>query len=188
LPDYPIIGESGGGEKMRETLFEETFQAYEDLTKNWYYECPYCGGFSQSRKNLRRHVGKIHREKVGDFTIKYRGGRTIPPHGIQELKESPRVQQRNLELPRLNVISSSVKLIDRSDGVFIKLHNKLLDYTGSLCDEAGMMCHENTARRRLAINIAKNDVQILERLVEKECKIRGWEEYYEKKSQLAHYK
>ncbi len=46
------------------------------------YECPYCGETTPSRRLLRVHIGSIHREKVDDFTVRYRGGRTIPPHGV----------------------------------------------------------------------------------------------------------
>ena len=67
-------------------------------------------------------------------------------------------------------------------GVFKKLYQRLIEYVESVCDEAETMCHENTARRRLAFNIAENDGQILEHLVKKECKIRGWEEPNDDKS------
>ena len=49
-----------------------------------YYDCPYCGELLPSRKTLRRHVGKTHREKVDDFTVRYSGGLAIPPQGMQE--------------------------------------------------------------------------------------------------------
>ncbi len=47
------------------------------------YECPYCGKTTPSRRLLRVHIGSIHREKVDDFTVIYRGGRTIPLHRVR---------------------------------------------------------------------------------------------------------
>ncbi len=69
-----------------EAQLEEISRKSENLVMSWHYECPYCSELLPSRKTLRRHVGKVHREKVDDFTGRYRGGRTIPPLDIQELQ------------------------------------------------------------------------------------------------------
>jgi len=58
---------------------------------------------------------------------------------------------------------------------FEKLHQVLLSYVKKICDETEVICHENSARRNLAINIARTDGRILERLVIKECNERKWE-------------
>ena len=76
---------------------------------NWYYECPYCRELLPSRKALRGHVGRVHREKVDDFMVRYRGGRTIPPRGIKELQVVRGKPYHTLESPRVGVTSSSVK-------------------------------------------------------------------------------
>ena len=43
------------------------------------FECPYCLKTRPSARELRRHVGAEHRDKVDDFARNYHGGRIIPP-------------------------------------------------------------------------------------------------------------
>lgn len=43
------------------------------------YDCPYCYESLPSPRELRRHVGKVHQDKLDDFTYTYHGGRLIPP-------------------------------------------------------------------------------------------------------------
>lgn len=61
------------------------------------------------------------------------------------------------------------------DNEFKILYNDLLKYVNKICDTVTSLCHSDANKRRLALNIAESDGHILERLVEKECKKRGWE-------------
>lgn len=55
-----------------------------------------------------------------------------------------------------------------------RLYQRLLDYVKYICNEAETMCQEKSDRRRLAINIAETDGNVLGLLVTKECQKRGW--------------
>ncbi|UCD43964.1 MAG: carboxymuconolactone decarboxylase family protein [Candidatus Bathyarchaeota archaeon] len=57
-----------------------------------------------------------------------------------------------------------------------RLYQRLLDYVKYICNEAETMCEEKSDRRRLAINIAETDGNVLGLLVTKECQKRGWGE------------
>jgi AhpD family alkylhydroperoxidase len=54
------------------------------------------------------------------------------------------------------------------------LRKRLGNYVRSVCDTSEAMCHGSKNRRRLALNIAKTDGDVLRRLVEKESDKRGW--------------
>jgi len=57
-----------------------------------------------------------------------------------------------------------------------RLFQQLWKYVDSLCDEVEAVCSSDDGRRKLALNIAKSDSRIIERLVRKECDNRGWED------------
>ena len=55
-----------------------------------------------------------------------------------------------------------------------KLYQRLVDYVKYICNEAESMCQEKSDRRRMALNIAETDGNVLGLLVTKECQKRGW--------------
>jgi AhpD family alkylhydroperoxidase len=62
------------------------------------------------------------------------------------------------------------------DSEYKKLYEHLLDYVKCICNEAEVMCEGNADRKRLALNIAETDGNVLNLLVQKECQKRGWME------------
>lgn len=57
-----------------------------------------------------------------------------------------------------------------------RLYQQLWKYVESLCDEVEATSDTDEGRRRLALNVARSDSRIIERLVRKECDDRGWED------------
>lgn len=57
-----------------------------------------------------------------------------------------------------------------------KLHERLLEYVKYICNEADSTCDNDLDRRRLAVNIAETDGNVLSLLTTKECQKRGWNE------------
>lgn len=64
--------------------------------------------------------------------------------------------------------------VDDVEGRFKELYLDLLDYVDSICDTSDEVCYDDSAKRRLALNIAESDGRIMRRLVAKECNNRGW--------------
>ena len=60
------------------------------------------------------------------------------------------------------------------DSDFKELYKKLLVYGQDICNEAERVCNDNESRVNLARNIAQSDGHVLENLVIKECRKRGW--------------
>ena len=57
-----------------------------------------------------------------------------------------------------------------------KLHEHLLDYVNHICTEVEEICENDPDRKKLALNIAATDGNVLSLLVTKECQKRGWRE------------
>jgi len=57
-----------------------------------------------------------------------------------------------------------------------RLYQQLWKYVDSLCDEVEATSNSEEDMRRLALNIARSDSRIIERLVRKECDDRGWKD------------
>lgn len=57
-----------------------------------------------------------------------------------------------------------------------KLHEHLLDYVNHICEEVEEICENDPDRKKLALNIAETDGNVLSLLVTKECQKRGWRE------------
>jgi AhpD family alkylhydroperoxidase len=57
-----------------------------------------------------------------------------------------------------------------------KLHEHLLDYVNHICKEVEEVCDNDPDRKKLALNIAETDGNVLSLLVTKECHKRGWGE------------
>lgn len=55
-----------------------------------------------------------------------------------------------------------------------KLFERLQDYVKYICNETETMCQIKSDRRRMALNIAETDGNVLGLLVTKECQKRGW--------------
>ncbi|MCW4051036.1 MAG: carboxymuconolactone decarboxylase family protein [Candidatus Bathyarchaeota archaeon] len=57
-----------------------------------------------------------------------------------------------------------------------KLHEHLLDYVNHICEEVEELCDNDPDRKKLALNIAETDGNVLSLLITKECHKRGWGE------------
>jgi len=82
------------------------------------FECPYCGETCPSQRELRRHVGGEHRDRVDDFLLTYRGGRIIPQverGGIVILGAGVAGLKVALNLDRSLPSPKRITLIDRND-------------------------------------------------------------------------
>jgi len=55
-----------------------------------------------------------------------------------------------------------------------RLFQQLMEYVDKVCDEVERICSDDADRKRLALNIAKSDSRVIERVVRKECDNRGW--------------
>ena len=62
------------------------------------------------------------------------------------------------------------------DAEYKKLHEHLLDYVNHICKEVEEICDNDPDRKKLALNIAETDGNVLSLLVTKECQKRGWRE------------
>lgn len=86
-------------------------------------------------------------------------------HALEEFKE---IEEEEL------ILCARAQLA--VDCEYKKLYYRLIDYVKCICNETETLCRGNTARRRLALNIAESDGSVLVRFVSRECERRGWKE------------
>jgi len=85
------------------------------------------------------------------------------------------ILEEYLEIYDENEMLAEQVQIDR-ETEYKKLHEHLLDYVNHICMEVEEICENDPDRKKLALNIAETDGNVLSLLVTKECQKRGWRE------------
>lgn len=88
-------------------------------------------------------------------------------HNLYEiLEESKDIHNKNRRVKVTRALDEENKI----------LQEHLIDYLKCVCDEVEFMYKGNFDRKKLALKIAELDGSMLNRLIQKECRKRGWAE------------